>query len=48
MEKIFLATGHGPTGLLLGPYSGKIVADMMLGGQVTTDISAFRISRFSE
>jgi len=43
---IFLATGHGPTGLTLGPYSGKIVADLMLGHKVPVDISAFHVSRF--
>jgi D-amino-acid dehydrogenase len=46
VEHIYLATGHGPSGLLLGPYSGKIVADQMLGHEVTTDISAFEITRF--
>ena len=43
----FLATGHGPTGLQLGPYSGKLVADMVLGRPITTDLSAFAPSRFS-
>ena len=43
---IFLATGHGPTGLTLGPYSGKLVADMMLGHEVPIDLSAFHVSRF--
>ncbi len=46
VEGIFLATGHGPTGLTLGPYSGKIVAEMMLGQASATDISAFHVSRF--
>ncbi len=43
---IYLATGHGPTGLTIGPFSGKLVAEMMLGGQPAEDISAFHISRF--
>lgn len=43
---IFLATGHGPTGLTLGPYSGKIVADLMLGHESPSDISAFHVARF--
>jgi D-amino-acid dehydrogenase len=47
MEGIFLATGHGPTGLTLGPYSGKVVAEMMLGQQPTLDLSAFHVSRFN-
>lgn len=46
VREVFLATGHGPTGLTLGPYSGKVVADMMLGKTPPTDISAFHVSRF--
>jgi D-amino-acid dehydrogenase len=44
---IVLATGHGPTGLTLGPYSGKVVADVVLGAQPTVDISAFYVTRFA-
>ena len=47
IQQVFLATGHGPTGLTLGPYSGKLIADMMMGQEPETDISAFHISRFS-
>lgn len=43
---VYLATGHGPTGLTLGPLSGKLIAEMMLGGQPSKDISAFHVSRF--
>lgn len=46
IDNIYLATGHGPTGLQLGPYSGKVVADMMLGNVVEDDLTAFHISRF--
>jgi D-amino-acid dehydrogenase len=42
----FLNTGHGPTGLTLGPLSGRIVADQMLGKPVTTDVVPFSIERF--
>jgi D-amino-acid dehydrogenase len=45
---VYLATGHGPTGLQLGPYSGKLVADLMLGQAIETDIGAFDIRRFSQ
>ncbi len=31
MEGVFLCTGHGPAGLQLGPYSGKILADRIRG-----------------
>ena len=43
---IYLVTGHGPTGLTIGPFSGKLVAEMMLGGEPSEDISAFHVSRF--
>lgn len=46
IDNIFLATGHGPTGLQLGPYSGKIIADLIVDNQVKTDISAFSVTRF--
>ncbi|MDY6765416.1 MAG: FAD-dependent oxidoreductase [Halobacteria archaeon] len=44
-ENVYLATGHGPTGLQLGPYSGKLVADLILGEELETDISAFRLEK---
>jgi len=46
LRNTFLVTGHGPTGLTLGAYSGKIVADLMLGRDPNTDISAFALTRF--
>ena len=46
VSRIQLATGHGPTGLTLGPYSGKLIAEIMLGQTPQTDISAFHVSRF--
>jgi D-amino-acid dehydrogenase len=47
VRNVYLATGHGPTGLQLGPYSGKIVQDLMLGKPTQTDIAAFDVRRFS-
>jgi D-amino-acid dehydrogenase len=44
---VFLATGHGPTGLTLGAYSGKILAGMMLGEPPATDLAAFSVTRFT-
>jgi len=43
---VFLVTGHGPTGLTLGPYSGKLVADQMLGKAPELDLSPFSVARF--
>ncbi|WP_435175476.1 NAD(P)/FAD-dependent oxidoreductase [Halorussus sp. AFM4] len=46
VEGAFVATGHGATGLQLGPYSGKLVADAVRGEEPETDVSAFAVSRF--
>ena len=43
---VFLATGHGASGLQLGPISGRIVADMVLGLPLAVDTEAFKIERF--
>jgi D-amino-acid dehydrogenase len=44
---VVLATGHGATGLQLGPYSGKLAAELALGRKVATDLSAFTVTRFA-
>jgi D-amino-acid dehydrogenase len=46
IEGVFLATGHGPSGLHLGPYSGALVADLMLGRRPEMDLSPFHAARF--
>ena len=48
IENAWLATGHGPAGLQLGPYSGKLMADFILDQEVPGYVSAFGIERFSE
>lgn len=42
----YVATGHGATGLQLGPYSGKLVAELVRGAEPETDISPFGVGRF--
>ncbi len=42
----YLVTGHGPTGLTVGPYSAMLVAELMLGRTSEVDLSAFHLSRF--
>jgi len=42
---VLLATGHGSTGLQLGPYSGKAIADAILG-RATPDLTPFQVDRF--
>jgi D-amino-acid dehydrogenase len=44
---VFLVTGHGPTGLTLGAYSGKVVAGQMLGQPPETDLTPFSVARFT-
>jgi D-amino-acid dehydrogenase len=46
IDGLFLVTGHGPTGLTLGPYSGKVVAAQMLGRPPGTDLTPFSVARF--
>jgi len=46
VEGVVLATGHGPTGLQLGPLSGQIAANLALGEPVTATIEPFRVDRF--
>ncbi len=45
-ERVFLATGHGPSGLQLGPYSGALVADLLLGKPVPLDLAPYAPERF--
>jgi D-amino-acid dehydrogenase len=42
----FLVTGHGPSGLQLGPYSGALIADLVQGNQPRLDLSPFAAERF--
>ncbi|WP_066414375.1 NAD(P)/FAD-dependent oxidoreductase [Halorubrum aethiopicum] len=46
VEGAHLATGHGATGLTLGPYSGKVVADRILDGESIPD--AVSVARFAD
>ena len=45
-KNVWLATGHGPTGLQLGPYSGKLIADLITGNDLPINLDAYRITRF--
>ena len=47
---IFVATGHGASGLLLGPVSGALVADMVLDRDATVDVDVhpFSPARFRQ
>jgi D-amino-acid dehydrogenase len=47
IAKLLLATGHGPIGLQLGPYSGKVVAGIIAHGAAETEIGRFSLARFA-
>lgn len=42
----YLATGHGAGGLLLGPYSSKVLADAVASGTASAELAPFAIMRF--
>lgn len=46
LRNVYLATGHGATGLQLGPYSGKLVAELVLGESSPVNLEAFSAMRF--
>jgi D-amino-acid dehydrogenase len=43
---VVVASGHGANGLLLGPVSGRVVADLVSGLPPAVDITAFSPARF--
>jgi D-amino-acid dehydrogenase len=47
-DRVFVATGHGANGLLLGPVSGALVADLVCGREPALDLSPFSAARFAE
>lgn len=46
-ENVAVATGHGADGLLLGPYSGLLVARAVLEGEVPAELELFDPGRFA-
>ena len=50
MEGVVLATGHTTKGIHLGPITGRVIADYVMGGciKVPEDIEAFLPSRFAD
>ncbi len=45
-DGIFIATGHAMQGLMLGPITGRLVAECVLDGTPGMDIGALRPERF--
>ncbi|MFB6305304.1 MAG: NAD(P)/FAD-dependent oxidoreductase [Haloferacaceae archaeon] len=46
VEGAYVATGFGPTGLTMGPYCGRVVAELARGEAPSTDPAAFAVERF--
>lgn len=46
-DHVHVATGHGANGLLLGPVSGKLVADVVRGVQPDVMLTPFSAARFA-
>lgn len=40
---LFVSTGHGPLGLTLGPYSGKLLSQLLLKEEPEFDLSPFQV-----
>jgi D-amino-acid dehydrogenase len=47
VANLLLAIGHGAVGLQLGPYSGKVLAEMVAHGTAEADIGPFSLARFA-
>jgi D-amino-acid dehydrogenase len=41
-----VATGHNMLGVTLGPVTGKVVADLLVGGDPGVDLRPFAAERF--
>lgn len=46
-ENLFIATGHGPTGLTMGPYSGALVVDLIRGEPTSLNLRPYAPDRFA-
>jgi D-amino-acid dehydrogenase len=42
---VIIATGHGPTGLTTGPFSGRLAVELALGLPVSHDLQPFAVDR---
>jgi D-amino-acid dehydrogenase len=46
IPNVFVATGHGANGLLLGPISGRVMSDLIAGRPPEVDVKPFSPARF--
>ena len=45
-ENLWLAFGHGHTGMVAGPMTGRIIAGMITGPMPNIDVTPYRADRF--
>jgi D-amino-acid dehydrogenase len=45
-ENLYVATGHGPSGLTLGPHTGAVIVDLIRGEPVAFDLMPYAPERF--
>ncbi|MDP2674054.1 MAG: glycine oxidase ThiO [Dehalococcoidia bacterium] len=46
-ENVYVATGHFRNGILLGPITGKLIAQLITGGRTEVPLAPFDPARFS-
>jgi D-amino-acid dehydrogenase len=45
-NNLYIGTGHGMMGMSLGPATGKLLAEQILGLETSIDDSMFKVDRF--
>ena len=44
---VYIATGHGPSGLTLGPHAGALIVDLIRGATIDLDLAPYAAERFA-
>ena len=44
-ENLILALGHYRNGILMGPYTGKLITELIMSGQSEYDLGLFKLER---
>lgn len=47
-DNVYVATGHGPSGLTLGPHAGSVVVDLIRGEDVAFGLEPYAPGRFQK
>lgn len=46
-SRVFMAAGHNMLGLTLSPATGKVIADLVVGGRADIDLAPFAVARLA-